>query len=41
MKNLNVDDEYKSVVCDIVHLDMNAINRIFEYINKTIHASYE
>ena len=41
MKNLNVDDEYKSVVCDIEHLDMNAINRIFEYINKTIHASYE
>ena len=38
---LNVDEEYKNAVSDIEHLDMNAVNKIFEYINKTIHASYE
>ena len=41
MRELNVDDDYNDIVCDIEHLDMNAINKIFEYINKTIHASYE
>ncbi len=41
MKELNVDDEYKNAICGIKHLDMNAINKIFEYINKTIHVSYE
>ena len=41
IKELNVDEEYKNAVSDIEHLDMNAVNKIFEYINKTIHASYE
>lgn len=41
IKELNVDEEYKNAVSDIEHLDINAVNKIFEYINKTIHASYE
>ena len=38
---MNMDDEYKNVVCDIERLDLKAINKIFDFINNTIHTSYE
>lgn len=41
LRNMNMDDEYKNVVCDIKCLDLKAINKIFDFINNTIHASYE
>lgn len=41
LRELNMDDEHKDVVSDIEHLDIKAINKVFDFINKTIHASYE
>lgn len=41
LKGSNMDDGYKNVVSDIEYLDMESINAIFDFIDKTIHASYE
>ena len=41
LRDMNMDDEYKNVVCDIERLDLKAINKIFDFINNTIHTSYE
>jgi len=41
LKKSNMDDEYKNVVSNIEYLSLESINCIFDYIDKTIHASYE